>query len=153
MRMGKKSKWGMVYNLLVSYDLIAMKLLDRIFGSNLGNSILKKVADCIKPELRGTDILVRFGGEEFLAFLMDTTGDGGVIAAEKVRAAVEARKIPIPSGTIQKTISIGVADFPSDSGDFWEAVKFADTALYTAKERGRNRVVRFTPDLWQGNSK
>lgn len=138
---------------VLMFDVDHFKKVNDTHGHDAGDKVLVAVAAVLKETLRKSDILVRFGGEEFLAFLMDTTGDGGVIAAEKVRAAVEARKIPIPSGTIQKTISIGVADFPSDSGDFWEAVKFADTALYTAKERGRNRVVRFTPDLWQGNSK
>ena len=50
--------------------------------------------------------------------------------------------------TLQKTISIGIADFPTDSETFWQAVKFADVALYQAKERGRNRVIRFSPEMW-----
>jgi diguanylate cyclase (GGDEF)-like protein len=49
---------------------------------------------------------------------------------------------------IQKTISIGISDFPSDSETFWQAVKFADVALYQAKEQGRNRVIRFNADMW-----
>ena len=53
---------------------------------------------------------------------------------------------------LRKTISIGVADFPSDSDTFWQAVKFADVALYQAKETGRNKVVRFDPAMWQDKS-
>jgi diguanylate cyclase (GGDEF)-like protein len=137
---------------VLMFDVDHFKLVNDTYGHDAGDKVLVAVAAVLKETLRKSDILVRFGGEEFLAFLMDTTGDGGMTAAEKVRAAVEARKIPLPSGTIQKTISIGVADFPADSTDFWEAVKFADTALYTAKERGRNRVVRFTPDLWKAGT-
>jgi diguanylate cyclase (GGDEF)-like protein len=50
---------------------------------------------------------------------------------------------------LQKTISIGVSDFPTDSDTFWQAVKFADVALYRAKHNGRNRVVRFAPEMWE----
>jgi diguanylate cyclase (GGDEF)-like protein len=49
---------------------------------------------------------------------------------------------------LQKTISIGIAVFPTDCDTFWQTVKYADVALYRAKETGRNRVVRFTPDMW-----
>jgi diguanylate cyclase (GGDEF)-like protein len=54
---------------------------------------------------------------------------------------------------LQKTISIGISSYPSDSDTFWQAVKFADVALYHAKETGRNRVVRFTKELWQDDGK
>lgn len=131
-------------------DVDHFKKVNDTHGHDAGDKVLVSVATVLKQTLRKSDILVRFGGEEFLAFLQDTTGDGGMVAAEKVRTAVETLKIALPNGTaLQKTISIGVADFPEDSSDFWEAVKFADTALYTAKERGRNRVVRFTRDLWK----
>ncbi|WIM05981.1 MAG: diguanylate cyclase [Candidatus Nitricoxidivorans perseverans] len=133
-------------------DVDHFKKVNDTYGHDAGDKVLVAVAGALKQTLRKSDILVRFGGEEFLAFLQDTAGEGGMVAAEKVRAAVEALKIALPNGTLQKTISIGVADFPEDSADFWEAVKFADAALYAAKERGRNRVVRFTPDLWKSGN-
>lgn len=134
---------------VLMFDIDHFKKVNDTYGHDAGDKVLVTVAGVLKDTLRKSDILVRYGGEEFLAFLMDTTGEGGVQAAEKLRQAVEARKISLTAGVLQKTISIGVADFPGDSDDFWEAVKFADTALYTAKERGRNRVVRFTQDMWQ----
>jgi len=137
---------------VLMFDVDHFKQVNDTYGHDAGDKVLVAVAGVLKETLRKSDILVRYGGEEFLAFLSDTTGDGGMVAAEKVRAAVEARKIALPGGTLQKTISIGVADFPGDSSDFWEAVKFADAALYTAKERGRNRVVRFTSELWQAGT-
>jgi diguanylate cyclase (GGDEF)-like protein len=137
---------------VLMFDLDHFKMVNDTYGHDAGDKVLVAMAGVLKETLRKSDILVRYGGEEFLAFLMDTTGEGGMIAAEKVRAAVQARKIALPGGTLQKTISIGVADFPGDSSDFWETVKFADAALYTAKERGRNCVVRFTPELWRADS-
>jgi diguanylate cyclase (GGDEF)-like protein len=61
---------------------------------------------------------------------------------------MEQTKISITGGVINKTISIGVSEFPQDTQSFWEAIKFADVALYKAKETGRNRVVRFSPEMW-----
>ena len=60
-------------------------------------------------------------------------------------------KIQIGSIVLKKTISIGIADFPGDSSTFWQAVKFADIALYQAKETGRNRVIRFTKEMWSSD--
>jgi diguanylate cyclase (GGDEF)-like protein len=93
-------------------------------------------------------MVVRFGGEEFLVILMDIREGEAEMVAEKIRTLVEGSKIKIVGGFIQKTISIGISEFPKDTEQFWEAIKFSDVALYKAKETGRNRVVRFTPDMW-----
>jgi two-component system cell cycle response regulator len=58
------------------------------------------------------------------------------MVAEKIRAEVEGTKVPLPSGILQKTISIGVAEFPADADSFWQVVKYADVALYKAKAGG-----------------
>jgi diguanylate cyclase (GGDEF)-like protein len=55
----------------------------------------------------------------------------------------------LPDAVIQKTISLGVSEFPADTNTLWSCIKFADVALYRAKEDGRNRSVRFTQDMWQ----
>ena len=51
-------------------------------------------------------------------------------------------------GILKKTISMGISDFPNDADGFWQVIKFADVALYKAKESGRNKCLQFTPDLW-----
>jgi diguanylate cyclase (GGDEF)-like protein len=133
-------------------DVDHFKKVNDTYGHDAGDKVLVAVAKTLRQTLRASDLVVRYGGEEFVAFLQDTDAAGGMLAAEKVRAAVEGLRIALAQGNLQKTISIGVADFPADGGDFMEVVKFADAALYAAKERGRNRVVRFTADLWQGGS-
>ena len=84
--------------------------------------------------------------------LNDTDAAAAMDVAEKIRAKVEATKIPLAGGILQKTISIGVAEFPTDSDTFWQVVKFADVALYQAKSSGRNRVVRFAPAMWDAGA-
>jgi len=82
--------------------------------------------------------------------LIDIKEGEGRIIAEKIREAVESSPLEINGGVIvKKTISIGVCEFPDDSNKFWQAVKYSDVALYEAKENGRNKVVRFTEDMWK----
>ncbi len=133
-------------------DLDFFKQVNDTHGHEVGDKVLKTLADVLLRNVRSSDIAVRYGGEEFLLALMDTGGDAAMKVAEKIRAEVEATKVPINGGMLQKTISIGVAEFPSDSDTFWQIVKFADVALYAAKAGGRNRVVRFTPDMWDVNA-
>ena len=93
-------------------------------------------------------MVIRYGGEEFLIVLQDASGPAADQVAENIRHAVEKLRVNVSGTVLQKTISIGLSDYPDDSDTFWQAVKFADVALYRAKETGRNRVVRFTPDMW-----
>jgi diguanylate cyclase (GGDEF)-like protein len=133
-------------------DLDFFKQVNDTHGHEVGDKVLKTLADVLLRNVRSSDIAVRYGGEEFLLALMDTGAEGGMKVAEKIRAEIEATKIPIAGGMLQKTISIGVAEFPGDSDTFWQIVKFADVALYAAKAGGRNRVVRFTPEMWDVNA-
>lgn len=75
----------------------------------------------------------------------------GIAVAEKIRARMEEFKLRVGDGVLQKSISIGVSEYPNDTEGFWQAIKYADVALYRAKETGRNRVVRFTTDMWHGD--
>ncbi len=72
-------------------------------------------------------------------------------AAEKIRETTAETKIKVSDGVIKKTISLGISEFPTDTESFWQAIKYADVALYSAKESGRNRAVRFAEHMWSGN--
>lgn len=130
-------------------DLDYFKMVNDTHGHDAGDSLLKAVAKLLAQAVRATDYVVRYGGEEFLIVLQESDGEQALVVAEKIRERVAELKVQVAGAVLQKTISIGIADFPGDSDTFWQAVKFADVALYNAKETGRNRVVRFTMALWQ----
>jgi diguanylate cyclase (GGDEF)-like protein len=136
---------------ILMLDLDYFKKVNDTYGHEAGDKVLIDLARVIRQSIRASDLTVRFGGEEFLVILNDTEADGAMVLAEKVRASVEEMRVQIPGGAIQKTISIGVADFPADGDNFWQVLKYADVALYAAKEAGRNRVERFVPEMWTGN--
>jgi diguanylate cyclase (GGDEF)-like protein len=117
-------------------------------GHDAGDTVLRAVSKVLKQSVRTSDMVIRYGGEEFLIILQDAEGDHADQVAENIRAAMEAVKTNVGNVVIQKTISIGISDFPTDSDTFWQAVKYADVALYRAKEEGRNRVVRFNTTMW-----
>lgn len=133
-------------------DLDFFKQVNDTHGHEVGDKVIKTLADLLLRNVRSSDMAVRYGGEEFLLVLMDTGADAAMQVAEKIRGEVEATKIPLAGGMLQKTISIGVAEYPNDSDTFWQVVKFADVALYQAKSGGRNRVVRFAPEMWDANA-
>ena len=128
-------------------DLDYFKAVNDTYGHDAGDAVLKAVATVLTRAVRAGDIVVRYGGEEFLILLQDTMGDAAVAVGEKIRLAVAALQVQTSGGLLQKTISIGVSCYPDDSDSFWQVVKCADVALYHAKETGRNRVTRFTQTL------
>jgi diguanylate cyclase (GGDEF)-like protein len=133
---------------ILMLDLDYFKMVNDTYGHESGDTVLKALAKVLMQSVRSSDVVIRYGGEEFLIILQDTDGAGAELASEKIRAAVEALKVQLTGTVLQKTISIGIAVFPTDCDTFWQTVKYADVALYQAKETGRNRVVRFTPDMW-----
>ncbi|MDP2882347.1 MAG: diguanylate cyclase [Azonexus sp.] len=136
---------------ILMLDLDYFKMVNDTYGHDAGDAVLKALSSLLKQSVRASDLVIRYGGEEFLIILVDSEGQAADNVAEKIRLAVESLKVQIAGITLQKTISIGIADFPTDSETFWQAVKFADVAMYQAKERGRNRVVRFNPAMWSDN--
>lgn len=133
---------------ILMLDLDYFKMVNDTYGHDAGDNVLKAIAQIMKQSVRASDMVIRYGGEEFLIVLQDTCGESAMQVAENIRQAVEKLRINVGGTVLQKTISIGMADYPDDSDTFWQTVKFADVALYRAKEGGRNRVVRFEPSMW-----
>lgn len=131
-------------------DLDYFKKVNDDLGHETGDRVLQILATIMKGSVRSSDIIIRYGGEEFLIIIKDAEDDESVMSvAEKIRQNMEAHEMRIsPNVTLKKTLSIGVSIFPKDTENFWQAIKFADISLYKAKEAGRNRVMRFTKDMW-----
>ena len=146
----QRRKCSMAFLML---DLDYFKMVNDTHGHDVGDAVLKALAKLLKQSVRASDYVIRYGGEEFLILLQETDAAAADMVAEKIRAAVADLKVQTSGGILQKTISIGVSSFPEDSDTFWQALKFADVALYHAKETGRNRVVRFTKALWEDDKK
>ena len=132
-------------------DLDYFKMVNDTYGHDAGDAVLKALAKVLTQSVRSSDYVIRYGGEEFLILLQETDAATAVEVAEKIRKAVEELKVQVSGALLQKTISIGIAGYPDDSDTFWQGVKFADVALYHAKDTGRNRVVRFSKVLWEGS--
>ena len=120
-------------------DLDHFKAYNDHLGHLAGDQALRVIASTIRGTLRAGDIAYRFGGEEVLLVLRDTTAEDAVVAAERIRTAIAEVALPHPVSTDGiLTISIGVAPGPGELG---KLLKDADAALYEAKRGGRNRVV------------
>ncbi len=131
-------------------DMDFFKQVNDTYGHETGDVVLIKTAEVLKSCVRASDMVIRYGGEEFVILLIDVKSSQDTLdLAERIRSKMEATIINVPDGTLQKTLSIGVSEFPGDTEGFWEAIKFADVALYRAKSEGRNRVVRFTKEMWK----
>lgn len=120
---------------IVIMDVDHFKQVNDSYGHDEGDRILQFVADCIRHCLRGPDMLIRWGGEEFVAILFDCQPDQASRVAERIRTSVEKSV----NGVCKITVSLGVAIY--QGGDCFETIKKADQALYVAKHSGRNRVV------------
>lgn len=122
---------------LLLFDLDHFKLVNDNFGHDVGDKVLKRVTDAVSKIIRSYDIFARWGGEEFVVLMPNTTEAEAVPAAEKIRKTVEDISHP----DIEKiTISIGIAIWEADD-DVDQIFVKADKALYTAKNQGRNRVI------------
>lgn len=123
---------------LILVDIDLFKSVNDTYGHDVGDSVLAEVAGVLRDNIRKTDMVGRWGGEEFLMVCIDTSIEEAVMVAEKVRALLAAHHIPVAGS---RTGSFGVSSFRAGD-DIKSMLLRADTALYRAKQAGRNRVER-----------
>lgn len=121
---------------LLMIDADHFKDINDRFGHLVGDDVLRQLSEVLRTQLRSTDIVGRYGGEEFLVLMPDTGHEGALLLAEKLRKSVEKRITrPLPV-----TVSIGVATTSEDDMTLDETLSRADKALYLAKAEGRNCI-------------
>jgi len=134
----KRSKVPFV---MMMIDLDHFKAINDGFGHDSGDEVLRIVAALLKRIVAADESVFRLGGEEFVVLTEDRDGSGGFNLAERIRREVEKLRIVHKGHMLDTvTVSIGIANYPDDSGDHIALVQVADAALYVAKRSGRNRV-------------
>jgi diguanylate cyclase (GGDEF)-like protein len=128
---------------MIMMDLDHFREINETHGHEVGNTLLCRAVEVMKSVLKESDVLARYGGDEFTILLPHTDLTQAGARAEGIRRAVENAVIEIPAvpEPLRVTVSQGVAGYPASSTDLDEIKKHADRALYQAKEQGRNRVV------------
>ena len=140
-----KREGGMIALLYI--DLDGFKLVNDSLGHPIGDAVLVEIAGCLRARVRESDVLARLGGDEFMVIL-----DGLRAREEAARVAESFLKaisnpLQIEGHELTLGASIGISIYPQDSNDAEVLMKQADSAMYTAKRDGRNRVVYFTSDI------
>jgi len=131
---------GTTHSLLI-VDLDHFKRINDRLGHLAGDQVLAQLAETLRAETRTTDLLCRFGGEEFALLLPYTPCQAGMIMAERIRSHVARKNFMVLQQNVNITVSIGVAGCPEHARDAAGLIKAADEALYVAKREGRNRAV------------
>jgi diguanylate cyclase (GGDEF)-like protein len=133
---------------LLMLDVDYFKKINDAYGHDSGDRVLQVIAGTARKEMRQSDVLARFGGEEFIALLPETHIQDAMIIAERIRQRIQQEYLCLkPDQPLSFTVSIGVAELKSHKQQLDELVKQADIALYQAKENGRNCVVRYHPSM------
>ena len=134
---------------LLLFDLDFFKVVNDIYGYEWGDVLLPSIADKLKQLIRKEDIITRYGDEEFIVVLPNTSEDNAFLFAERFRKDIEKMEF-IPAGEEERhpiTISGGIATFPclpDTEEDANTIIRYAEHALYNAKKRGKNKIVQFS---------
>ncbi|HYV97131.1 MAG TPA: sensor domain-containing diguanylate cyclase [Gemmatimonadaceae bacterium] len=137
--LGEQMRFGWETSLVI-VDVDHFKTVNDTHGHEVGDMVLRAVAQTLEDGVRTTDVCARVGGEEMALILKDTGVDGARELAERLRVAVEALRVPFGGQEISVTASFGVATYPTSVGEWAALYRMADRSLYDAKAAGRNTV-------------
>ncbi len=140
----KARRYGNVFS-VAFFDIDKFKLVNDTHGHLAGDEVLKTVAKTIQSRLRSSDILGRYGGEEFILLLPGTDLENASSLSQKIRTTIEKTITHFQDIKIVITISMGVVQFRNDITNYLQMIHEADIALYHSKQNGRNAVTQYTP--------
>ncbi len=126
---------------LILIDLDNFKYVNDTYGHNIGDAVLKSVADQLEASIRDGDVVARIGGDEFVILLSETPLSDAVKVAERIRRNLEKNRICVFDGSvISISASLGVVEYPTHGSSKEELMMIVDNALYRAKDLGKNKV-------------
>lgn len=128
-------------------DIDHFKKVNDTYGHDVGDVVIKGLGEVLRRIKRDTDIVGRFGGEEFVIVCEQTDEEGSRNLGERIRRELESTTFQTELGPLSVTCSVGVAPFPSAGQDWGALFKATDEALYASKKNGRNRVTTWKPNL------
>ena len=148
----RSARYGRTFSLLVM-DIDHFKKFNDSYGHQTGDEVIKLVCQIVRRAIRaGLDVPGRYGGEELVLILPETSAEGAMVVAERIRSSVENTPLPGPKGeSLRVTISVGVATFPGMGDNAHQLFERADQALYHSKQNGRNRVSLATVPVRPGS--
>ncbi|UCF74968.1 MAG: GGDEF domain-containing protein [Betaproteobacteria bacterium] len=121
-----------------------LKSVNDTLGHEAGNRLLKLTVQCIQSQLRQTDVVARYGGDEFVVVLPETPSNGAVGVAERIRKSIESSPLTTRDKKVALTVSIGIAGYPNQGHDLDTVVERADHAMYASKNGGKNRITLYS---------
>ena len=136
----QRGKQGKGLFAVIIGDLDDFKEINDIYGHDVGDSVLQEIGSILKGLVRAEDLVVRWGGEEFLILLQDTGLNGAKVLADKIRRQIASTDIVVQDKRVSVTMSLGV-DAQQQNGNLYTTLGSADKAMYEAKHRGKNCVV------------
>ena len=124
-------------------DIDYFKDFNDRYGHVVGDAILRELSRTIQENIRQIDLICRYGGEEFSIILSETDKDAAQLVAERIRTSVQDKHIRVYDEELKITVSIGISTYPYDGKEIERLIDKADSALYQAKQAGRNRVCAY----------
>jgi len=132
---------------IIMIDVDGLKGINDQYGHTAGSRLITTIAQSIKDSVRNTDVLARFGGDEFVVLMSHTSTDHAHMAAERIRTAIHNTAFDMKGNRISATVSVGIASFPDGVTEATEVLDKADIALYKSKQSGRDRVTYYDQEL------
>ncbi|NQV29773.1 MAG: sensor domain-containing diguanylate cyclase [Candidatus Marinimicrobia bacterium] len=124
-------------------DLDKFKLINDTYGHLMGDFVLREVSQIIRDTIRTSDIPGRYGGEEFVIIMVNADAQACMASAQRICSAVSEHQYEMNDINITNKVSIGLSEFPRDGETMQDLIQSADAAMYTAKRRGGDQVVKY----------
>lgn len=131
---------------LLMVDSDNLKKVNDSHGHEVGDQLIQHIVQCIRDSLRVTDVVARYGGDEFMCLLQEAGNEAAAQVAERIRSRIAGTALNAGRDAVQTSVSIGVATYPEHGDKFDALAKNADRALYASKAQGRNRVTVYSSD-------